>query len=91
MAGQNTQGGSDCSFCALTEPGSGSDVANTASTATLDGDALYSSRREDLYLQRRIADFYVILRANGRSAGRPRTFTFLLPADTRRPRNCPNA
>ena len=55
---------------ALTEPGSGSDVAAMETTADETGDGYRRQRRQDLYLQRRHRRFLRPLRPHRRGAGR---------------------
>lgn len=77
-----TRAGTAISAFALTEPGSGSDVAATASTArkvdggwVLDGDKTYISNGG-------IADIYVWFARTGEGPGARGLSAFLLPADT---------
>ena len=78
---RTTQGRAIAGF-ALTEPGSGSDVAATATTATavqggwrLNGEKTYISNGG-------IADIYVIFARTGEAPGARGLSAFLLPADT---------
>lgn len=78
-----TRTGSAISAFALTEPGSGSDVANTATTATrvqggflLNGEKTYISNGG-------IADVYVIFARTGEAPGAKGLSAFLMPAATR--------
>lgn len=77
-----TRAGKAISAFALTEPGSGSDVANTATTAErvqggfrLNGDKTYISNGG-------IADVYVIFARTDEAPGAKGLSAFLLPADT---------
>lgn len=78
-----TRAGKAIAAFALTEPGSGSDVASTAMTATrlagggwqLDGEKTYISNGG-------IADLYVIFARTGEAPGARGLSAFLLPADT---------
>ena len=77
-----TRTGAAIAAFALTEPGSGSDVAATATTAVrvpggwrLDGETTYISNGE-------IADLYVIFARTGEAPGARGLSAFLLPADT---------
>lgn len=77
-----TRAGTAIAGFALTEPGSGSDVANTATTAErvpggwrLDGEKTYISNGG-------IADVYVIFARTGEAPGARGLSAFLLPADT---------
>lgn len=77
-----TRGGMAIAGFALTEPGSGSDVANTATTATrvaggfrLDGEKTYISNGG-------IADIYVLFARTGEAPGAKGLSAFLVPAAT---------
>ncbi len=77
-----TRAGEAISGFALTEPGSGSDVAATATTAVrgpqgwlLNGEKTYISNGG-------IADIYVIIARTGEAPGAKGLSAFLLPADT---------
>lgn len=77
-----TRSGAAIAAFALTEPGSGSDVANTATTATrvpggfsLTGEKTYISNGG-------IADVYVIFARTGEAPGARGLSAFLMPADT---------
>ncbi|MCT4331560.1 acyl-CoA dehydrogenase family protein [Paracoccus sp. YLB-12] len=77
-----TRAGKAISAFALTEPGSGSDVARTATTArrdhggwVLDGEKTYISNGG-------IADIHVIFARTGEAPGAKGLSAFLLPADT---------
>ncbi len=77
-----TRSGSAIAGFALTEPGSGSDVANTATTATrvpggfrLDGEKTYISNGG-------IADIYALFARTGEAPGAKGLSAFLVPAAT---------
>ncbi len=77
-----TRAGNAIAGFALTEPGSGSDVANTATTATrvpggyrLDGEKTYISNGG-------IADIYVLFARTGEAPGAKGLSAFLVPAAT---------
>ena len=79
---ERTRSGRAIAGFALTEPGSGSDVAATATTATavqggwvLNGEKTYISNGG-------IADIYVIFARTGEAPGARGISAFLLPADT---------
>ena len=79
---ERTRAGTAISAFALTEPGSGSDVAATSTTATrvaagwqIDGEKTWISNGG-------IADLYVLFARTGESAGARGLSAFLLPADT---------
>ena len=79
---ERTRSGGAIAGFALTEPGSGSDVAATATTATavqggwvLNGEKTYISNGG-------IADVYVIFARTGEAPGARGISAFLLPADT---------
>lgn len=76
-----TRAGQAISAFALTEPGSGSDVARTATTATRDGDD-YILNGEKTYISNGgIADLYVVFARTGEAPGAKGLSAFLLPAD----------
>ena len=77
-----TRAGAAISGFALTEPGSGSDVAATATTA-LRGQGGWVLNGEKTYISNGgIADVYVIIARTGEAAGARGLSAFLLPADT---------
>jgi acyl-CoA dehydrogenase len=77
-----TRAGHAISGFALTEPGSGSDVAATATTA-LRGQGGWVLNGEKTYISNGgIADVYVIIARTGEAAGARGLSAFLLPADT---------
>lgn len=79
---ERTRAGTAISAFALTEPGSGSDVARTATTAVRDGDG-YVLNGEKTYISNGgIADVYVIFARTGEAPGAKGLSAFLMPADT---------
>lgn len=79
---ERTQTGQAIAAFALTEPGSGSDVARTATTATRDGDG-FILRGEKTYISNGgIADLYVVFARTGEAPGAKGLSAFLLPADS---------
>lgn len=77
-----TRAGAAISGFALTEPGSGSDVAATATTA-LRGQGGWVLNGEKTYISNGgIADVYVIIARTGEAPGARGLSAFLLPADT---------
>ena len=77
-----TRAGDAISAFALTEPGSGSDVARTATTARRDGDDWVLEGEKTYISNGGIADVYVIIARTGEAAGAKGLSAFLLPADT---------
>ncbi len=79
---EKTRAGSAIAGFALTEPGSGSDVAHTAtSAAQIQGGFLLNG--EKTYISNGgIADVYVIFARTGEAPGAKGLSAFLLPADT---------
>ncbi len=76
-----TRAGTAISGFALTEPGSGSDVAATSTTAVR-GQGGWVLNGEKTYISNGgIADVYVIIARTGEAAGAKGLSTFLLPAD----------
>lgn len=67
---------------ALTEPGAGSDVASTATTAVRDGDTWVLNGEKTYISNGGIADVYVIFARTGEAPGARGLSAFLLPADT---------
>lgn len=79
---RRTRAGTAISGFALTEPGSGSDVAATATTA-LRGPGGWVLNGEKTYISNGgIADVYVIIARTGEAAGARGLSAFLLSADT---------
>lgn len=78
---ERTRSGRAIAGFALTEPGSGSDVARTATTATRDSDG-FILRGEKTYISNGgIADLYVVFARTGEAPGAKGLSAFLLPAD----------
>ncbi|WP_304619485.1 acyl-CoA dehydrogenase family protein [Paracoccus sediminilitoris] len=77
-----TRAGDAISAFALTEPGSGSDVARTATTARRDGDEWVLEGDKTYISNGGIADLYVIIARTGEGDGARGLSAFLLPADT---------
>ncbi|WP_323040788.1 acyl-CoA dehydrogenase family protein [Gemmobacter sp.] len=77
-----TRAGKAISAFALTEPGSGSDVARTATTATRDGDGFVLNGEKTYISNGGIADLYVVFARTGEAPGAKGLSAFLLPADT---------
>ena len=77
-----TRKGQAIAAFALTEPGAGSDVASTATTATRDGDDWLLNGEKTYISNGGIADIYVIFARTGEAPGARGLSAFLLPADT---------
>lgn len=79
---ERTRAGTAISAFALTEPGSGSDVANsTAAAEAVPGGFILTG--EKTYISNGgIADLYVVFARTGEAAGAKGLSAFLLPADT---------
>ncbi|GGE09046.1 acyl-CoA dehydrogenase [Gemmobacter megaterium] len=77
-----TRAGRAISAFALTEPGSGSDVARTATTAVRDGDGFVLNGEKTYISNGGIADLYVVFARTGEAPGAKGLSAFLLPADT---------
>ena len=77
-----TRAGDAISAFALTEPGSGSDVARTATSARRDGDGWVLEGEKTYISNGGIADLYVIIARTGEGDGARGLSAFLLPADT---------
>ena len=77
-----TRAGQAISAFALTEPGSGSDVARTATTAVRDGDEFVLNGEKTYISNGGIADLYVVFARTGEAPGAKGLSAFLLPADT---------
>ena len=80
---KRTRGGLSISAFALTEPRSGSDVANIEATATRDGADYVLSGEKTWISNGGIADLYVVFVRTGEAPGAKGLSAFLLPADTR--------
>ena len=74
--------GSRCAAFALTEPESGSDVATTRTTASLEGDEYIISGCKTFISNGGIADQYVVLARTGESDGARGLSAFVVDADT---------
>jgi len=74
--------GSRCAAFALTEPESGSDVANTRTSAVLDGDEYVVSGCKTFISNGGIADQYVVLARTGEAEGARGLSAFVVDADT---------
>lgn len=79
---ERTRAGAAISAFALTEPGAGSDVAQTATTARRDGDGWVLDGEKTYISNGGIADVYVILARSGEAPGARGLSAFLMPADT---------
>ena len=76
-----TRAGTAISAFALTEPGSGSDVARTATMAVRDGDDYVLTGEKTYISNGGIADLYVVFARTGEAPGAKGLSAFLLPAD----------
>ena len=76
-----TRKGQAISAFALTEPGSGSDVANTAMSATRTAGGFRLNGEKTYISNGGIADIYVIFARTGEAPGAKGLSAFLLPAD----------
>ncbi len=74
--------GTAISAFALTEPQSGSDVANSTMTATLDGDSYVLSGEKTWISNGGIADVYTVFARTGDAEGARGLSAFVVPADT---------
>lgn len=77
-----TRNGQAIAGFALTEPGAGSDVASTATTAVRDGDGWVLNGEKTYISNGGIADVYVIFARTGEAPGARGLSAFLMPADT---------
>ena len=77
-----TRKGQAIAAFALTEPGAGSDVASTATTAVRDGDGWVLNGEKTYISNGGIADVYVIFARTGEAPGARGLSAFLMPADT---------
>ncbi|SLN63413.1 Acryloyl-CoA reductase (NADH) [Roseivivax jejudonensis] len=77
-----TRAGKAISAFALTEPRSGSDVANSTMTATDDGDAWVLDGEKTWISNGGIADVYTLFARTGEGAGARGLSAFVVPADT---------
>ena len=78
---EKTRQGQAISAFALTEPGSGSDVANTATTAIRTADGYRLNGQKTWISNGGIADLYVIFARTGEAPGAKGLSAFLMPAD----------
>lgn len=77
-----TRAGLALSAFALTEPGSGSDVANIATTAEKSGNEYLLKGEKTWISNGGIADVYVVFARTGEAPGAKGLSAFLVPADT---------
>ena len=75
--------GSRCAAFALTEPESGSDVAQTRTTARLDGDSYVIDGNKTFISNGGIADQYVVFARTGDAEGARGLSAFVVDAETR--------
>jgi acyl-CoA dehydrogenase len=78
---EETTAGRAIAGFALTEPGSGSDVARTASTARRDGDGWVLEGEKTYISNGGIADVYTVIARTGEAEGAKGLSAFLVPAD----------
>ena len=78
---EKTRTGEAIAAFALSEPRSGSDVANMDMTATRDGDSYVLSGEKTWISNGGIADFYVVFARTGEAPGAKGLSAFLVPAD----------
>jgi acyl-CoA dehydrogenase len=79
---EKTRAGKAISAFALSEPRSGSDVANMDMTARRDGDDYVLDGEKTWISNGGIADLYVVFARTGEAAGAKGISAFLVPADT---------
>ena len=77
-----TRAGQALAAFALTEPQSGSDVANSTMTARLDGDSYVLNGEKTWISNGGIADFYTVFARTGAAPGSRGLSAFAIPADT---------
>ena len=77
---ERTRDGTAVAAFALTEPGSGSDVANIAAVARREGDGFVLCGEKTYISNGGIADVYVVFARTGEAAGARGLSAFLLPA-----------
>lgn len=77
-----TRSGQAISAFALTEPQSGSDVANSTMTATPDGNGYVLDGRKTWISNGGIADVYTVFARTGEAPGAKGLSAFIVPADT---------
>jgi len=78
-----TRGGAAISAFALTEPASGSDVANITTTAVRDGDAWVLDGEKTWISNGGIADVYVVFARTGEAPGAKGLSAFIVPAGSK--------
>ena len=78
---ERTRAGTAISAFALSEPRSGSDVANIEMTATRDGDGYVLDGEKTWISNGGIADLYVVFARTGEAPGAKGLSAFLVPAD----------
>jgi len=78
---ERTRSGAAIAAFALTEPGSGSDVANATASARLDSDGFVLSGEKTYISNGGIADIHVVFARTGEAAGARGLSAFLLPGD----------
>lgn len=78
----NTRAGNAISAFALTEPQSGSDVANSTMTATDDGDSYVLNGEKTWISNGGIADVYTVFARTGDAPGAKGLSAFIVPANT---------
>jgi len=79
---ERTRAGQAIAAFALTEPASGSDVANTAMTARAEGNGWVLDGEKTWISNGGIADVYVVFARTGEAPGAKGLSAFLVPADT---------
>ncbi|PBB69468.1 acyl-CoA dehydrogenase [Mesorhizobium sp. WSM4312] len=77
-----TRAGKAISAFALSEPRSGSDVANTEMTATRDGDSYVLTGEKTWISNGGIADLYIVFARTGEAPGAKGLSAFIVPGDT---------
>jgi acyl-CoA dehydrogenase len=80
---EKTRAGKAISAFALSEPRSGSDVANMDMAATKDGDSYVLDGEKTWISNGGIADLYVVFARTGEAPGAKGISAFLVPADTK--------
>ncbi|MEW9837128.1 acyl-CoA dehydrogenase family protein [Mesorhizobium marinum] len=80
---EKTRAGKAISAFALSEPRSGSDVANMDMTATKDGDSYVLDGEKTWISNGGIADLYVVFARTGEAPGAKGISAFLVPADAK--------
>ena len=80
---RETRAGEAIAAFALTEPASGSDVANITTTAQPDGDGFVIDGEKTWISNGGIADVYVVFARTGEAPGARGLSAFIVPADTK--------